>query len=181
MRRKDILKAMKKHDFSEDIRHQFEHIEKTEKGFHSRNRRFAEKMDELLSEEQHLLLWEHGGRCIGGDTGERANAFAQELTGSLAEKIERLNKDAHFYEVELNDNGTITAYCSCHCLRWRVDEPTRSDVIAKTTPSAYGCAAGAAFHNIKKALGIKAKIKSIDYPQDGDGKKYMQFVIEVIE
>ena len=180
MRRKDILKAMKKHNFHEDIRCQFEHIEKTDKGFHSRNIRFVEKMDELLTEEQRLLLWGYGGRCIGGKTGERAAKFAQELTGSLAEKIARLQEDYHMYGVELNSDGTITAYCGCHCLQFRIDEPER-EVVRTKTPSAYGCSAGAAFHNIKMALGVNARIKSIDYPKEGDGRNYMPFVIEVME
>ena len=177
MRRKEILKAMKKHEFHEDIRCQFEHIEKTDKGFHSRNVRFVEKMDELLTEEQRLLLWEYGGRCIDG---EWAKEFAKELTGSLAEKIAWLKENAPMYGVELNDDGTITAYCRCHCLQWRIEEPER-EVVRIKTPSAYGCSAGAAFHNIKTALGINARIKSIDYPQEGDGKMHMSFVIEVIE
>ena len=81
-----------------------------------------------------------------------------------------------------NDDGTITAYCSCHCLQYRIDEPDKEDVkLRESIPSAYGCAAGAAFHNIKKALSINARIKSIDYPKEGDGKKYMPFVIEIIE
>ena len=179
MRRKEVLKAMKKHGFNEDIRCQFEHIEKTDKGFHSRNMRFVETMDNLLTEEQRLLLWQYGGRCIGGKAGERAAKFAQELTGSLAEKIARLKEEYHMYKVELNDDGTITALCRCHCLQGRINAPEK-DVIRTKTPSAYGCSAGAAFHNITKALGIKAKIKSIDYPQEGDGKMHMSFVIEVI-
>ena len=180
MRRKDVLKAMKKHNFDEHIRCQFEHIEKTDKGFHSRNIRFVEKMDELLTEEQRLLLWEYGGRCIGGETGKRSAKYEKELRGSLAEKVARLKEDNHMYKIELNDDGTITAYCACHCLQWRLEEPER-EVVRIKTPSAYGCSAGAAFHNIKKALGINARIKSIDYPQEGDGIKYMPFVIEIID
>ena len=180
MRRKDILKAMKRHAFDEDIICQFEHIEKTDKGFHSRNKRFVEKMDELLIEEQRLLLWEDGGRCIGGKTGERAKEFAQTLKGTLAEKIAWLKENAHMYGVELNDDGTITAYCRCHCLQGRINAPEK-DVVRTKTPSAYGCSAGAAFHNITKALGIQARIKSIDYPQEGDDKNHMTFVIEITE
>ena len=83
MRRKDVLKAMKKHDFPEDVICQFEHIEKTDKGFHSRNVRFVEKMDELLTEEQRLLLWEYGGRCRGSDW---AKDFAKSLQVHLLKR-----------------------------------------------------------------------------------------------
>ena len=181
MRRKNIINAMEKYTFDEDIKHQFEQIENTVKSFSSRKRRFAEKMDELLTEEQRLMLWEYGGMCTGGETGKRADKFAKELVGSLAEKVARLNASGQFYKVELNDDGTITAYCGCHCLQYRIDEPGKEDVkLRDRIPSAYGCAAGAAFHNIKKALGINARIKSIDYPKEGDGRKYMPFVIEVM-
>ena len=182
MRRKNIINAMEKHNFQEDVKCQLEQIENTVKSFNRKKRMFAEKMDELLTEEQRLLLWEYGGMCTGGETGKHTKKYAKVLKGSLAEKIARLNEDAHFYKLELNDDGTITAYCVCHCLQYRIDEPGKEDVkLKESIPSAYGCAAGAAFHNIKLALGINARIKSIDYPKEGDGKKYMPFVIEVIE
>jgi hypothetical protein len=180
MHRKKIIKAMEMHNFHEDIKCEFEQIEETVKSFNGRKRKFAEKMDELLTEEQRLLVWEYSGMCTGGKTGEQAKKFAKELTGSLAEKIARLNEGPHFFFFYLNGDGTITAYCGCHCLQYRIEQPEKNEVKTKT-PSTYGCAAGAAFQNIKKALGIEARIKSIDYPQEGDGKKYMTFVIEVIE
>ena len=171
---------MEKHNFQADVKNQLEEIENNVKSFHNKKRMFAEKMDNLLTEEQRLLLWEYGGMCTGGETGKRAKKYAKELTGSLAEKIARLKEDGHF-GVELNDDGTITAYCYCHCLQYRIEEPEKRCEVKTKTPSAYGCAAGAAFHNIKMALGINAKIKSIDYPKEGDGRKYMPFVIEVLE
>ena len=181
MRRKNIINAMEKYTFDEEIKYQFEQIENTVKSFSSRKRKFAEKMDELLTEEQRLVLWEYGGMCTGGETGRHANKFAKMLTGSLAKKVARLNESGQFYKLELNDDGTITAYCSCHCLQYRIDEPEKADVkLKESIPSAYGCAAGAAFHNIKKALGINARIKSIDYPKEGDGRKDMPFLIEII-
>ena len=180
MRRRNIINAMEKHNFQEDVKCQLEEIENTVKNFYKRKRMFAEKMDELLTEEQRLLLWEYGGMCTGGETGARAKKFAKKLTGSLTEKVAHLNEDDHFYKVELNDDGTITAYCYCHCLQYRIEEPEKKCEVKTKTPSAYGCAAGAAFCNIKMALGIDARIKSIDYPQEGDGRKYMPFVIEVM-
>ena len=181
MRRRNIINAMEKHNFPEDVKCQLEQIEDTVKSYNKRKRMFAEKMDELLTEEQRLLLWEYGGMCTGGENGKRARKYAKTLTGPLAEKIARLKEDGH-YRVELNNDGTITAYCGCHCLQYRVDAPDKEDVkLRESIPSAYGCAAGAAFHNIRMALGINAKIKSIDYPQEGDGKRHMSFVMEVIE
>ena len=181
-RRKDIIIAMEGLNIDEDILCQFEEIEATVKTSSGKKRKFAEKFDELLTEEQRLALWEYGGMCRGGETGKRAQKYAKELTGSLDEKLVCLNEDPHFYNLELNDDGTITAYCGCHCLQYRIDEPNKEDVkLREKIRSAYGCAAGAAFYNIKRALGINARIKSIDYPQEGDGKKYMSFVIEVIE
>jgi len=80
------------------------------------------------------------------------------------------------YPTRLNDDGTITAYCGCDCLKHRYKNPN-----AAKAPSAYGCAAGAALSNLKTALGVKARIKSIDYPQEGDGKKHMTFVFEIVD
>ena len=181
-RRKSITQAMANYGFEGDVICQLEEIENKAKTYSARKRMFAEKFDELLTEEQRLSLWEYGGMCTGGETGARAKKFAKELTGSLAEKVARLNESGQFYKVEINDDGTITAYCGCHCLQYRIDAPDKDDVkLREKIPSAYGCAAGAAFHNIKKALGVNARIKSIDYPQKGDGRNYMPFVIEVIE
>ena len=181
-RRRCITDAMEKHGFKDDVICQLEEIENTVKTSSGRKRMFAEKMDELLTEEQRLLLWEYGGMCTGGETGKRAKKYAKTLAGSLAEKIAHLNEDDRFYKIELNDDETITAYCGCHCLQYRIDKPDKEDVkLRESILSAYGCAAGAAFHNIKMALGINARIKSIDYPKKGDGRKYMPFVIEVID
>ena len=181
-RRKSITQAMEKYGFKDDIICQLEEIENTVKTSLGRKRMFAEKFDELLTEEQRLSLWEYGGMCTGGEKGTLAKKFAKELTGSLVEKVACLNQSSQFYKIELNDDGTITAYCGCHCLQYRIDEPDKEDVkLREKIPSAYGCAAGAAFHNIKKALGANARIKSIDYPQKGDGRNYMPFVIEIMD
>ena len=180
-RRKSITQAMAQHGFKNDVIYQLEEIENTVKTNPDRRRMFAEKFDELLTEEQRLLLWEYGGMCTGGETGKQAKKYAKTLTGSLAEKIAHLQKDPHMYRMELNDDGTITAYCGCHCLQAITDESHKKCDVRTKIPSAYGCAAGAAFHNIKKALGVNARIKSIDYPQEGDGRNYMPFVIEVID
>jgi len=181
-RRKSITQAMVKYGFKNDVICQLEEIENTVKTSSGRKRKFAQKMDELLTEEQRLLLWEYGGMCTGGETGTRAKKYAKELTGSLAEKVKSLNENGQFYKLDLNDDGTITAYCGCHCLQYRIDKPDKEDVkLREEIPSAYGCAAGAAFHNIKLALGVNARIKSIDYPIEGDGRKHMSFVIEVLE
>jgi hypothetical protein len=171
MKTKDIVKAinMKKHNFSEDVIQEF-NVTKGEQ-------RIVEKMDELLTEKQRLLLHEYGGSCRGGETGRQAKILKNELSGKpLAEKIELMNKNGHMYKTELNADGTITAYCGCHCLQRRYKNPESSKA-----PSFYGCAAGAALYNIRTALGVKAQIKSIDYPQKDDGKKDMAFNIEIIE
>lgn len=179
MRAKEMLKAikMKKHNFPEEMMFQAELIEKIIDKNEDVERKFVEKMDELLTEEQRLLLWEKGGSCRGGETGRQAKVLKQELAGKpLSEKIELMNKNEHMYKTRLNDDGTITAYCGCHCLQNRITKPD-----TEKAPSAYGCAAGAALYNLRTALGVKAKIKSIDYPQKGDGKKSMTFTFEVVE
>ena len=179
MKTKDIVKAinMKKHNFSEGVMHEFnviaQDLDKISGTIGAQ--RIVEKMDELLTEKQRLLLHEYGGSCRGGETGRQAKILKNELAGkSLAEKIELMNKNGHMYKTELNADGTITAYCGCHCLQRRYKNPESSNA-----PSFYGCAAGAALYNIKTALGVKAHIKSIDYPQKDDGKKHMTFKIEI--
>jgi hypothetical protein len=134
-------------------------------------------MDELLTEEQRLLLWEYGGSCTGGATGRAVKAFASEHKDKpLALKLELLQKTDHMYRHHLNDDGTVTVYCGCHCLQHRVNKPG-----AAKLPLAYGCAAGAALQNFKIALGVNIKIKSIDYPKKDDGKIPMAFIFEVAE
>jgi len=181
MRIKDMLKAtkMKKHNFPEDMICQAELLLQTvdEAGHGVSEKRLVEKMDELLTEKQRLLLWEIGGSCRGGETGRQAKILAQELAGKpLAEKIELMNQNEHMFETRLNEDGTITVYCYCHCLQHRFNNPDTAKL-----PSAYGCAAGAHLYILKTALGVKAKIKSIDYPQENDGKQHMTFTVEIID
>ena len=104
MRCKEMLKAikMKKHNFPESIICQFESID-TENA-----RSFVEKMDELLTEEQRLLLHEYGGSCRGGETGRQCKILAKELAGkTLSEKIVLMNKNNHIYRTRLNEDGTM--------------------------------------------------------------------------
>lgn len=181
MRIKDMVKAinMKKHNFSEDVIHEFNMIAQDFDKINDKisEQRLVEKMDEILTEEQRLLLWEYGGSCRGGETGRQAKVLARELADKLlSEKVDLMNKNPHMYPTRYNDDGTITAYCGCHCLQYRIDKPETAK-----SPSAYGCAAGAALYNLKTALGVKAKIKSIDYPQQDDSKKSMTFTFEVVE
>ncbi|MDR0325328.1 MAG: hypothetical protein LBI19_04435 [Oscillospiraceae bacterium] len=178
MRLKDMSKAMKmkKHHFPEDVISQFDLIMQTDGEYGSRENPFVDAMDRLLTEEQRLLLWEVGGSCTGG--GRYAKTLRDELAGKpLPEKIEALNQNKHFYDCHLNEDGTVTAYAGCHCLQHRA-KGTKPE----KTPSAYGCAAGAAFQNIRDALDVKgkARMKSIDYPVKGDGKGTLSFVFEVL-
>ncbi|MCL2498783.1 MAG: hypothetical protein FWE90_00425 [Defluviitaleaceae bacterium] len=178
MRLKEMLKAAKKKSnaFPEDAVNALEHAMEAQND-NEREINFVQRMEALLTEEQRLLLWEVGGSCTGGETGRQVKFMAEQLVGKpLAEKIKQLNQNEHIYKTELNPDGTVTAYCGCHCLQYRT-----AKVKKIKPPSHYGCAAGAAFQNLKIALGGKAKIKSIDYPQPDDGKNYMSFVFEVME
>jgi len=185
MRIKDMVKAakMKKHGFLAETASQLEQtitanygIEDSQKRDAAREKALVAAMDNILTEEQRLLLHEYGGSCRGGETGRQCKLLKDELDGlTIAEKIDRMNKNGHVYPTRLNADGTITARCGCHCLQYRYQKPETAKA-----PSAYGCAAGAALANLKTALGVNARIKSIDYPQPGDGKKHMEFVFEII-
>ena len=180
MRLKDMHKAikMKKHNIPETAIRQFDDIMLlVDTDYAVTEPRFVEKMDELLTEEQRLMLWEYGGSCRGGETGRQAKKLRHELDGkSLNEKIKLMNQNEHMFKSHLNEDGTITVYCYCHCLQHRFNNPK-----CAKSPSAYGCAAGAHLALIKDALGAKVKMKSIDYPQENDGKQFMTCMFEVVE
>lgn len=55
MRLKNTLKTMRQDGISEDIRDDFERVTQTYRAGEA-DLRFVEKMDELLTEEQHLLI-----------------------------------------------------------------------------------------------------------------------------
>ena len=177
MKTTGIFKALEEHNFPDDVRSQFERVKESKGNWLKKKAGYIGIMDNLLTEEQRLLLWERGGMCTGGETGVQCKKLARELRGRpLAEKVELANQNGHIYRHHLNEDGTITAYCFCHCLqdRYNKTKPVK-------LPSEYGCAAGAAFHNLQIALGVKGRITSIDYPRDGDGKKFMTFTFEVVE
>ena len=180
MRLKEMLKAvkMKKHNFPQDLIGEFENIMQKEKETMGSvlEKRFVDAMERLLTEEQRLLLWEYGGSCRGGETGRQAKLLKKQLEGKpIDEKIDLMNKNGHMYPTRLNDDGTITAWCGCHCLQHRISKPETAK-----HPLAYGCAAGAALYNLKTALGVSAKIKSIDYPKENDSVEKMTFVFETV-
>jgi hypothetical protein len=178
MRLKEMVKAakMKKHDIPEDAVLVFELIAGSNESDRDKEMKLVEKMDELLTEEQRLILWEYGGSCTGGETGRQSKLLGKELEGKpISEKIKIMNQNMHMYKTRLNEDGTVTAYCGCHCLQHRVTKPKTAK-----KPSAYGCAAGAALHNLKIALGVKANIRSIDYPREGDDKRHMTFTFSYV-
>jgi hypothetical protein len=146
----------------------------TEGEYGSREKPFVEAMDRLLTEEQRLLLWEYGGSCTGG--GKSAKILRDELADKLLpDKIKSLS-EKDYYGCRLNEDGTITAYAGCHCLQHRAKGTKPAKI-----PSAYGCAAGAAFQNLRTALDVPVRLKSIDYPAEGDGKDYLSFTLEIVE
>ena len=172
MRLNEMVNAAKKHGFGEKIIRELEFIYEAmnREVYHEIERQFVEKLDALLTEEQRLLLWEYGGGCRGGERRKLAIALSYELAGKpLSEKIELMNQNELMYKAHLNEDGTITVYCDWYCMHHR-----------KKMPSAYGCSAGAALHVIEIALRVKAKIKSIDYPQEGNEKQNMSFIIEIV-
>ncbi|MCL2605198.1 MAG: hypothetical protein FWD90_12025 [Defluviitaleaceae bacterium] len=175
MREKQMVKTARKYGYPDEAVCALEQAMEVQDN-HKRTALFMERMDALFTEEQRLRLWEVGGSCTGGETGRQVKIMAKELAGmTLTEKIKRLNQNEHIYWVELNKDDTITAYCGCHCLQHRVTKPKTA-----RPPSYYGCAAGAAFQNLKIALGVDMKIKSVDYPQPGSPEKSMTFIIEVL-
>ena len=71
-RRESITQAMANYGFESDVICQLEEIENKVKTYSAKKRMFAEKFDELLTEEQRLSLWEYGGMCTGGEIGAQA-------------------------------------------------------------------------------------------------------------
>lgn len=193
MRYKETFTAMKmkKHGISEDVIAKFAEIMPNVDSWPNApsntdraktiaaNKKFYQLMDKYLNEEQRLILFEYGGTCRGGETGRQAKVLQSELAGmSIAEKIEKMNENPHIHSTRLNEDGTITAICGCHCLQAR----NNADVWhTSALPLHYGCSAGAALASLKKALNVKARIKSIDYPKSGDSKTLMEFTFEIIE
>jgi len=193
MRYKEIFQAMKmkKHNIPEEVIRQFETVmpyvdswpvSATNPNPEKRvaaNKKFYELMDKHLTEEQRLLLYEYGGSCRGGETGRQSKLLKDQIAGmSIADKIQQMNTNPYMYRTRLNEDGTITATCCCHCLQYRKNPDTWH---CSVLPYHYGCAAGAALYNLKKALDVKARIKSIDYPQNDDGKMEMTFTFEILE
>jgi hypothetical protein len=177
MRRKEIVKAlkMKKHNFPTEIASQFEEIVQRYEGSADEDTKFVEKMDELLTEEQRLMLWEYGGSCTGGATGKAVKAFGLEHSDKPLEvKLDLLKDLNHMYHHERNEDGTFTVTCFCHCLSLRSKKPPKP-------PLYYGCAAGAALQNFKIALRENVKIKSINYPAENHGDKPITFVLEIAQ
>lgn len=176
MRLKNMLKIMQRDGISEEIRNHFEHIVQT---YHAGEADlvFIDKMDELLTEEQRLSLWERNGGCRGGGRNREAIAFQSEHVGkTLPEKIQLLQSTKYMSKIRQNEDGTVTVGNGCHlCVLKKLKPPYPA------SSTLFGCSAGGALHNYQVALGIKLKLKSIDsFLHDVGSDQPYSFTCEIV-
>ena len=177
MRLKNMLKTMQKDGIPEDARNQFEHVVQTYRGGEA-DLRFVGKMDDLLTEQQRLSIWERNGGCRLGGRNREAVAFQLEHADkTLAEKLELLKNTRFMGNFCLNEDGTVTAGNGCHlCVLKKLEPPyTASSTV-------FGCSAGGALYNYEIALGVKLRLKSIDsFLLDPEAGKPYSFTFEIVD
>ncbi|MEO3944682.1 hypothetical protein [Gorillibacterium sp. CAU 1737] len=176
MRLKSMLTTMQKDGIPEDIRAPFEQIAQRRGG--EAEMEFVDKMDELLTEEQRLSIWERNGGCRLGRRNQEALAFRTEHADkTIEEKVEQLKSTRFMSNITRNEDGTFTAGNGCHLcvLKHRKPPYTASSTV-------FGCSAGGALHNYKIALGAKLKLKVIDsFLLDPDATEPYSFTFEIVE
>ena len=157
MRLKNIIKTMKKDKYPAVAINQFEHILETY-GYDETLFEFVGKMDKLLTEKQRFSIWERNGGCRLGGRNREAVAFQLEHGDkALIEKLRLLKKVPSLNRFRQNQDGTSTAGNGCHLCVLKKPKPPY------TPPTLFGCSAGGALYNYEIALGVKLKMKSIDF------------------
>lgn len=141
------------------------------RGSNDGDKKFMEAMQEHLTYEQRIRLWEKSGACRGTAYEKGRKEFA----ARHADKPLPVKFDLYIMEYGNNFTGktrnlvlnekdnTITITFACgDCYKHYL-----SGKHASPYTIYYESCAGGRMQNIESALGIKLKIKSIDIPSDG--------------
>ncbi len=148
-----------------------------------------DKMDELLTKEQCLLIMEKQGCCKSGQRDKDCKAFAKEHANkTLSEKLVLISRIQYMMSPCLNDDGTFTITfgdyqngvhsgkntCSCGSIK-KLKQPF------SISPTYCGCCAGHFLYHYQNALGVKLKLKKINSsPLNTNGEKACSFTFEVL-
>lgn len=178
---KSILKLMRmpKYGIPEDLLLLFEQIDQTYEGA-EREEKFTKAMEEHLTKEQRLRLFEQCGSCSGTRYDNERKAFAQEHADMpLAERLELFNKTFGRTSV-LNDDNTITMTFACshgyykHAPKGKFQFPGNIETY-------FERCAGGRLYELQKTLGCKLKIKSVDVsPLKENVVNPVKFTFEVV-
>lgn len=159
---KTMMKIMKmrKNGIPESILPLFEHIDQTYKGEEC-DAKFLKAMEEQLTKEQRLLLYEQDGSCKGTGYDKERKAFALEHADMpLAERLELFTK-TYGRKAVLNDDNTITVTFACNHGYYK-HAPNGAFQYPASIESYFERCAGGRLYEYQKVLGIKLKIKSVD-------------------
>jgi len=127
------------------------------------NDEFSTAMNEHLTKEQRLRLYETNGGCNGTGYDKERKAFAIEHAHiPLAERLELFATTFGRWKPVLNDDNTLTLNFKCshgYYKRAREGKYTNPPL---NVESYFERCAGGRLYELQKALGIKLKIKSVD-------------------
>ncbi len=151
---------MRKNEISDHLLPLFEDIVQTYKGEECEGK-FINAMEEQLTKEQRLRIYEQNGSCNGTGYDKARKSFAQEHADKpLAQRLE-LFKSTFGRSGDLNDDNTLTVSFACGHGYYK-HAPKGMFRYPASIESYFERCAGGRLYEYQKALGIKLKIKAVD-------------------
>jgi hypothetical protein len=179
---KTMLKVMRmrKNEIPDTILPLFEDIVQTYEGEECEEK-FLKAMEEHLTKEQRLRLYEQNGSCSGTGYDKERKAFAHENANKpLAERLELFKKTFGRTAV-LNDDNTITVNFACDHGYYK-HAPKGKFRFPASIETYFERCAGGRLYEYQKALGIKLKIKSVDVsPLNDNIVNPVVFTFEIVD
>lgn len=184
---KKIKESMQKHGIPDEIMKQFDFTEY--KGYQPDPvLSVIDKMDELLTTEQLLLIMSEQGCCKGGKRERDCKAFAKEHANkTVEEKLELCGNVEYMMQPKINADGTfsitLSGYqngvhngkttCSCGLIK-KLKQPF------SVSPTYCGCCAGHFRYHYQIMLGVPVRLKAIvSSPLNTNGEKPCKFLFEI--
>ena len=127
------------------------------------DKEFNDAMEEHLTREQRLRLYETNGGCMGTGHNKERKTFALEHAHlDLDKKMELFAETFGGPKPVLNDDNTISVTFTCTHRYGKVKRDKMKNSPPPIVESYFERCAGGRLYRLQQALGVKLKIKSVD-------------------
>jgi len=144
---------------------------------------FGQAMNEHLTKEQRLRLYETNGGCNGTGYDKKRKAFALEYAHlDLDERMALFAETFGRWKPTLNEDNTLTLHFKCTHGYYKRAREGKYITPPPNVELYFERCAGGRLYELQKALGIKLKIMSVDVsPLSENVENSVVFTFEIVD